>query len=122
MQVFACIFEQQAGKDRMDADKVFKALGDPTRRKLLDLLCERNGQTLGQLCEQLEMTRQSTTQHLGLLEDANLVTTQRRGREKLHFINPVPLHDVYERWIRKFEMQRLRLLHDLKHSLEGDPE
>ncbi|MGR3455552.1 ArsR/SmtB family transcription factor [Pseudooceanicola sp.] len=106
----------------MDADKVFKALGDPTRRKLLDLLCERNGQTLGQLCEQLEMTRQSTTQHLGLLEDANLVTTQRRGREKLHFINPVPLHDVYERWIRKFEMQRLRLLHDLKHSLEGDPE
>jgi DNA-binding transcriptional ArsR family regulator len=122
MQVFACIFEQQAGKDRMDADKVFKALGDPTRRKLLDLLCERNGQTLGQLCEQLEMTRQSTTQHLGLLEDANLVTTQRRGREKLHFINPVSLHDVYERWIRKFEMQRLRLLHDLKHSLEGDPE
>lgn len=122
MQVFDCIFEQQAGKDRMDADKVFKALGDPTRRKLLDLLCERNGQTLGQLCEQLEMTRQSTTQHLGLLEDANLVTTQRRGREKLHFINPVPLHDVYERWIRKFEMQRLRLLHDLKHSLEGDPE
>jgi len=106
----------------MDADKVFKALGDPTRRKLLDLLCEQNGQTLGQLCEQLDMTRQSTTQHLGLLEDANLVTTKRKGREKLHFINPVPLHDVYERWIRKFEMQRLSLLHDLKQSLEGDAE
>ncbi len=106
----------------MDADKVFKALGDPTRRKLLDLLCEQNGQTLGQLCEQLDMTRQSTTQHLGLLEDANLVTTKRKGREKLHFINPVPLHDVYERWIRKFEMQRLSLLHDLKLSLEGDAE
>ncbi|WP_375688073.1 ArsR/SmtB family transcription factor [Pseudooceanicola sp. LIPI14-2-Ac024] len=106
----------------MDDDKVFKALGDPTRRRLLDLLCEANGQTLGQLCGGLDMTRQSVTQHLGLLEDANLVTTRRRGREKLHFINPVPLHDVYERWVRKFETQRLSLLHDLKQQLEGDPE
>ena len=104
----------------MDADKVFKALGDPTRRKLLDLLVERNGQTLGQLCEQLDMARQSATQHIGLLEAANLVSTVWRGREKLHFINPVPLHEVYERWVRKFERQRLRLLHDLKKELEGE--
>ena len=104
----------------MDADKVFKALGDPTRTKLLDLLYEKNGQTLGELCEQLAMTRQSATQHIGILEAANLVTTVWRGREKLHFINPVPLHEVYERWVRKFERQRLSLLHDLKTQLEGD--
>jgi DNA-binding transcriptional ArsR family regulator len=104
----------------MDADQVFKALGDPTRRKLLDLLVERNGQTLGQLCEQLDMARQSATQHIGILEAANLVNTVWRGREKLHFINPVPLHEVYERWVRKFERQRLRLLHDLKKELEGE--
>ena len=104
----------------MHADKVFKALGDPTRRKLLDLLCENNGQTLGQLCENLVMARQSATQHLGILEAANLVSTVRRGREKLHFINPVPLHEVYERWVRKFERQRISLLHDLKKELEGE--
>jgi DNA-binding transcriptional ArsR family regulator len=104
----------------MTDDKVFKALADPGRRSLLDRLYERNGQTLGQLCESMEMTRQSVTQHLNLLEDANLISTVRRGREKLHFINPVPLHDVYERWIRKFERQRLSLLHDLKQELEGE--
>lgn len=104
----------------MNAEKVFKALGDTTRRTLLDLLCERNGQTLSELCEGLDMTRQSATQHLGILEAANLVTTVRRGREKLHFINPVPLHEVYERWVRKFERQRLSLLHDLKKELEGE--
>lgn len=104
----------------MDADNVFKALGDPTRRRLLDLLCEKNGQTLGQLCKHLVMARQSATQHIGILEAANLVTTVWRGREKLHFINPVPLHEVYERWVRKFEMQRLSLLHDIKKELEGD--
>ena len=104
----------------MHADKVFKALGDPTRRKLLDLLCEKNGQKLGQLCENLDMARQSATQHLGILEEANLVSTVKRGREKLHFINPVPLHEVYERWVRKFERQRLSLLHDLKKELEGE--
>ena len=104
----------------MDADKVFKALGDPTRRKLLDLLYEKNGQTLGQLCANLDMARQSGTQHLAILEEANLVSTVRRGREKLHFINPVPIHEVYERWVRKFERQRLGLLHDLKKELEGD--
>ena len=104
----------------MDADKVFKALGDPTRRKLLDLLCAQNGQTLGQLCEHLHMARQSATQHIAILEAANLLSTVWRGREKLHFINPVPLHEVYERWVRKFERQRLGLLHDLKKELEGD--
>ncbi len=103
----------------MDADKVFKALADPTRRRLLDLLCERNGQSLGELCSGLDMARQSATQHLGILEDANLISTRRQGREKLHFINPVPLHDIYERWVRKFEHERLRLLHDLKQQLEG---
>ena len=105
----------------MTDDKVFKALADPTRRKLLDLLCEKNGQTLGQLCENLDMARQSATQHLELLEAANLVSAVRRGREKLHFINPVPIHEVYERWVRKFETRRLGLLHDLKQDLEGDP-
>jgi DNA-binding transcriptional ArsR family regulator len=105
----------------MDADKVFKALGDPTRTRVLDLLYEKNGQTLGQLCEQLDMARQSATQHLGILEAAHLVTTVWRGREKLHFINPVPLQEVYERWVRKFERSRLSLLHDLKKELEGDP-
>jgi DNA-binding transcriptional ArsR family regulator len=104
----------------MDSDKVFKALADPSRRKVLDLLYGKNGQTLGQLCEHLEMTRQSATQHLGILEDANLISTVKRGREKLHFINPVPLHEVYERWVRKFETQRLSLLHDLKKELEGE--
>lgn len=104
----------------MTDDLVFKALGDPTRRMLLDLLCEKNGQTLGQLCENLQMTRQSATQHIGLLEAANLVTAVKRGREKLHYINPVPLHDIYERWVRKFETQRLSLLHDLKSELERD--
>lgn len=104
----------------MDEDKVFKALADPTRRKLLDLLYQDNGQTLGELCEHLDMARQSTTQHLGILEAAQLVTTVWRGREKLHFINPVPLHEVYERWVRKFERHRLGLLHDLKKQLEGE--
>jgi DNA-binding transcriptional ArsR family regulator len=101
-------------------DLVFKALGDRTRRALLDRLYERNGQTLGELCEGLGMARQSTTQHLEILEAANLVSTVKRGREKLHFINPVPLYEIYERWVRKFETQRLRLLHDLKAQLEGD--
>ncbi|MGY9046135.1 ArsR family transcriptional regulator [Puniceibacterium antarcticum] len=106
----------------MDDGKVFKALADSSRRSLLDRLCDENGQTLGQLCEAMDMTRQSVTQHLALLEGANLISTTRRGREKLHFINPVPLHDVYERWIRKFETARLSLLHDLKEQLERKDE
>ena len=102
-----------------DADPVFKALADPSRRKLLDLLHAANGQTLGELCEHLDMTRQAVTQHLAVLEKANLVATSRRGREKLHFLNPVPLYEIYERWIRKFERSRLRALRDLKERLEG---
>ena len=102
-----------------DDDKVFRALADPARRRLLDRLYNRNGQTLSDLSADMDMTRQSVTQHLGLLEDANLVSTTRRGREKLHFLNPVPLHEVYERWVRKFETDRLSVLHDLKHHLEG---
>ncbi len=103
-----------------DADKVFKALADPSRRKVLDLLAASNGQTLGALCEHLEMKRQSATQHIEILIDANLVTTVWKGREKLHFINPVPIHAVYDRWIQKFERRRLKILQDLKTHLEGD--
>jgi len=106
----------------MDEEKVFKALADASRRKLLDLLFVKNGQTLGQLCDHLDMARQSATQHLEILENANLVSTIKRGREKLHFINPVPIHQVYERWVKKFERQRLDLLHELKTQLEGDKE
>lgn len=103
-----------------DVDKVFKALADPSRRQLLDRLHADNGQTLSALCEHLDMTRQAVTQHLGVLEAANLVTTVWRGREKLHYLNPVPVHEIYERWIRKFEQQRLRALRDFKKRLEGD--
>ncbi|WP_058043060.1 ArsR/SmtB family transcription factor [Streptomyces roseifaciens] len=100
-------------------DKVFKALADPTRRYLLDRLHENNGQSLGELCESLAMSRQSATQHLGLLEAANLVSTVRRGREKLHYLNPVPLHEIQERWIDKFERPRLRALSALKERAEA---
>ena len=104
-----------------DTDVVFKALADPSRRKLLDALNERNGQTLGELCEHLDMTRQAVTQHLSLLESANLVATTWRGREKLHFLNPVPLQEIYDRWIRKFERSRIRAINELKKRLEGLP-
>ena len=99
-------------------DKVFKALADPTRRKLLDRLHAENGQTLGELCERLAMTRQAVTKHLALLEDANLVATVRRGREKLHYLNPVSIHQIAERWIGKFERGRLQALSDMKKALE----
>ncbi|MEU7578477.1 metalloregulator ArsR/SmtB family transcription factor [Streptomyces sp. NPDC041068] len=99
-------------------DTVFKALADRTRRHLLDLLRERNGQTLGELCERVAMTRQSATQHLGILEAANLVSTVRRGREKLHYLNPVPLHEIQERWIDRFERPRLRALSAIKRQAE----
>lgn len=101
-------------------DLVFKALADPSRRQLLDLLYATNGQTLGELCGHLDMSRQAVTQHLALLEAANLVVATWRGREKLHYLNPVPLHEIYERWIRKFERSRLRALRDLKTRLEGN--
>jgi DNA-binding transcriptional ArsR family regulator len=104
----------------LDIDKVFKALADPTRRRLLDLLHRENGQTLVALCEHMDMTRQAVTQHLQLLEDANLVTIVRRGREKLHYLNPVPLYEIYARWIEKFERGRLKALRDLKRRLEGE--
>ena len=106
--------------ERIEADKVIKALGDPSCRRLPDLLCERNGPTLGKLCQHLAMARQSATQHLGILQDANLISNVWRGREKRHFINPVPPHEVSERWVRRFERQRLSLLHDLKSELEGN--
>ncbi len=101
-------------------DLLFKALADPGRRKLMDRLHARDGQTLGELCRHLEMTRQGVTQHLAVLEAANLVAVQWRGREKLHFLNPVPLHEIYDRWIRKFERPRVEALHDLKRRLEQD--
>jgi DNA-binding transcriptional ArsR family regulator len=99
-------------------DKVFKALADPHRRQLLDRLHANNGQTLGELCVGLHMTRQAVTKHLLLLETANLVATVWRGREKLHYLNPVPISEMYERWIGKFERHRLRALHQLKQALE----
>src|ERR1700744_3936073 len=101
-------------------DLLFKALADPGRRKLLDVLHAHDGRTLNELCEHLDMTRQGVTQHLGLLEAANLVATARRGREKLHFLNPVPLQAIYERWIAKFEKPRLKALSNLKRRLEKD--
>jgi DNA-binding transcriptional ArsR family regulator len=99
-------------------DEVFKALADPSRRKLLDELYADNGRTLGELCEHLDMTRQAVTKHLVILESANLVVTVWRGREKLHYLNPVPLQEVYDRWIQKYESHRLRSLNDLKRDLE----
>jgi DNA-binding transcriptional ArsR family regulator len=104
----------------MDEDAVFRALADASRRRLLDGLHERNGQTLSELCQGLDMTRQAVTKHLSILEAANLVSTRRRGREKLHFINAAPIHDIAERWIGKFERPRLAALAQLKRSLEGD--
>lgn len=101
-------------------DDVFKALADPTRRKLLDRLYADNGQTLGALCEQLNMTRQAVTKHLVLLEAANLVVTVRKGREKLHYLNPVPIHEIHARWIAKFERHRLEALDQLKQLLEQE--
>lgn len=101
-----------------DTDLLFKALADPSRRKLLDLLHADDGRSLNELCEHLNMTRQGVTQHLSVLETANLVATVRRGREKLHFLNPVPLQEIYERWIAKFEKPRLKALAQLKQRLE----
>jgi DNA-binding transcriptional ArsR family regulator len=103
----------------MDTDAVFKALADPSRRKLLDRLFESNGQTLSELCVGLDMTRQAVTKHLILLEQANLVVTLKRGRDKLHYLNPIPIHEISERWIGKYERLRLHVLHDLKRDLEN---
>ena len=104
----------------MSMDAVFRALADPARRRLLDRLFARNGRTLNELCEGETMTRQAVTKHLAILAAANLVSTQRRGREKLHFINPVPINDIAERWIGKFDAPRLAALAELKRKLEGN--
>jgi uncharacterized protein YndB with AHSA1/START domain/DNA-binding transcriptional ArsR family regulator len=104
--------------DMRDGDEVFRALADRTRRDLLDRLRERNGQTLGELCSPLDMARQSATQHLGVLEAANLITTVSRGREKLHYLNPVPLWTIQERWIDRFDRPRLHALSAIKHRAE----
>ncbi len=103
-----------------DMDMVFKALADPGRRLLLDRLRADNGQTLSELCEHLDMTRQAVTKHLKLLEKASLVVAIWRGREKLHYLNPVPIHEIADRWIGKFEQGRLRALAELKKQLEGE--
>jgi DNA-binding transcriptional ArsR family regulator len=104
----------------MDEGSVFRALADVSRRRLLDRLHVSNGQTLGDLCQNMEMSRQAVAKHLAILEEANLVATQWRGREKLHFINPVPINDIAERWISKFEAPRLDALSTLKRKLEGE--
>ena len=106
----------------MKDDAVFRALADASRRELLDRLHARNGQTLGELCQGLDMTRQAVAKHLAILEEANLVSWQRQGREKLHFINPVPINEIAERWIGKFERPRLTALLDLKRGLEKEGE
>lgn len=105
----------------MNDDAVFKALADPSRRQLLDRLHDRNGQTLSELCEGLEMSRQAVTKHLILLEEANLVTARRQGREKLHYLNPAPIQEIADRWMGKFDRSRLEALANLKRALEGDP-
>ena len=104
----------------MSMDTVFRALADKSRRRLLDRLRARNGQTLNEMCAGLDMTRQAVTKHLAILEEANLVVTEKRGREKLHYLNPVPIHDIAERWIGKFERHRMAALTELKNKLEGD--
>ena len=100
-------------------DAVFKALADESRRSLLDRLRDEGGQTLSQLCSRLAMTRQAVSKHLAILEAANLVATVKRGREKLHYLNPVPIHEIAERWIGKYERHRLSALAELKRGLEA---
>ena len=116
MQPYGCLLSG------MSMDAVFKALADPTRRRLLDRLRARNGQTLRELCERAEITRQAVTKHLAILEAASLVATQRAGREKLHYLNPVPINEIADRWIGKYERPRLRALAELKKNLEAEHE
>jgi DNA-binding transcriptional ArsR family regulator len=112
-----CVLES-ARKISMDA--VFRALADASRRELLDRLRADNGQTLNELCRRLAMTRQAVSKHLGILEEANLIATVKRGREKLHYLNPVPIHEIAERWIGRFERHRLQALSELKRGLERE--
>ena len=102
----------------IDEDKVFKALADVSRRELLDRLREKGGLSLGELCTAHDMSRQAVTKHLALLEAANLVVTKKQGREKLHYLNPIPINEIYMRWIGKFEQGRVAALHNLKQALE----
>lgn len=103
-----------------ETDRVFKALADPSRRQLLDRLHGDNGQTLGELCEHLDMTRQAVSKHLAVLEAANLIVTVRRGRQKWHYLNPAPIGEIHDRWIGKYERHRVRALNDLKQALEEE--
>jgi DNA-binding transcriptional ArsR family regulator len=119
MQPKGCIIIDVV-KSLKELDGVFGALADFSRRELLDRLFAKNGQTLGELCVGWNMSRQAVTKHLGILEEANLIATVWRGREKLHYLNPVPIAEIADRWIGKFERGRLRVLSDLKKSLEGD--
>jgi len=100
-------------------DAIFKALADPVRRRLLDRLHRHNGQTLGELCEGIKISRQAVSKHLVILENANLIAVSWQGREKLHYLNPVPIQEIADRWIGKYERGRLRALADLKTDLEG---
>ena len=102
----------------MDDDRVFKALADETRRFLLDLLFERDGRTLTELASELEMTRFGAMKHLRILEEANLIVTRRSGRKKLHYLNPVPIRQIHDRWIKKYQERQVSALIDLKHELE----
>jgi DNA-binding transcriptional ArsR family regulator len=103
-----------------EMDKVFKALADPNRRLMLDRLHGHDGQSLGTLCKDLEMSRQAASQHLAVLEAANLVVTVREGREKRHYLNPIPIRQISDRWIGKFEQSRVNALIRMKTRLEGD--
>jgi DNA-binding transcriptional ArsR family regulator len=106
--------------NRFGDDDVFKALADPARRELLDRLHEQDGQTLGALCAGLAMTRQAVSKHLAILETANLVATLKDGRRKLHFLNPLPIQAIADRWIGKYRQAPARALADLKRNLEGE--
>ena len=120
MQPFGCILEAVAHRTDEAVDDVFRALADPSRRALLDTLFAANGQTLSELSGGMAMTRQAVAKHLAILEHANLVASVRRGREKLHYLNPVPIHEIGERWISKYERTRLSALSELKKALEKD--
>lgn len=101
-------------------DAVFKALADPSRRELLDRLRERNGQSLSELCEGLAMSRQAVSKHLAQLEATNLVSSRRYGRERRHYLNPVPIQEIYDRWIGRYERARIQALADLKQVLDDN--
>lgn len=120
MQPFGCLLMDVAHAKDEAVNDVFRALADPHRRALLDALFADNGQTLSELCVGRDMSRQAVTKHLAILEHANLVATIRRGREKLHYLNPVPIHEIGERWISKYERTRLQALSELKKALENE--